>query len=235
MLKNSLFHLRMGTVVAATIFLSGFGLAQTAPRADKAAPKAAKAAPAAAAAQPVAKADKIMTIDELRSCLKLNAANEDAAKAILLQQQTFKGDETAVKTEQADVNAASTALRARSAAIVAERDALSALIPGMNDRAAAAKTDAEKADYETERAKLLERGRLLQLETEAFNAAQQPLRDRVDALNVKIAAINQRALTVNELVDPHQKQVETWREQCGNRRFREEDEVVVKKELAAKK
>jgi hypothetical protein len=233
MLKNSLLHLRISAVAAATIFLSGYGFAQTAPRADKTAPKATKAAPAAA--QPVAKADKIMTIDELRTCLKLNAANEEAAKAILLQQQAFKSDEAAVKAEQAEVNAANAMLRTRSAAIVSERDALNALVPGMNERAASAKTDDEKASYEADRLKLIERSRQLQQETEAFNASQQPLRDRVDALNVRVAAINQRALTVNELVDPHQKQVDAWREQCGNRRFREEDEVVVKKELVAKK
>ncbi len=176
-----------------------------------------------------------MTIDELRTCLKLNAANEAAAAAILQTQQAFKADETAVKAEQVEVNKAGDALRAKSAAIVAERDVLNAAVPGMNARAVNVKTDEEKAAYEADRAKLVERSQALQRATDAYNAEQQPLRDRVDALNVRIAAINQRANTVNDLVGPHQDQVAAWREQCGNRRFREEDEVVVKKELAAGK
>ncbi|TAG00963.1 MAG: hypothetical protein EAZ43_12370 [Betaproteobacteria bacterium] len=241
MLKTISLPLSFGSAVLAAIFLSSSAFAQTAPRADKAAPKAAPkvvkpaAAAVAAPAQPAAKADRIMTIDELRACMQLNAANEAQAKDIVLQQQAFKNDESAVRAEQAEVNTANAAARKRAAAIVAERDALNAMIPVMNERAAAAKTDAEKAAYEADRATLVERGRVLQQETEAFNASQQPLRERVDALNVQIAVINQRALTVNELVEPQQKQVEVWREQCGNRRFREDDEVIIKKELAAGK
>ena len=65
-----------------------------------------------------------------------------------------------------------------------------------------------------------------------FNA-EQALRDRVDKLNASIDGINQRSHNVNDpRVEPHKQSVAQWREQCGNRRYREEDEIVIKKELA---
>ena len=68
-----------------------------------------------------------------------------------------------------------------------------------------------------------------------FNAEQKALRDRVDKLNASIDGINQRSHNVNDRVEPHKQSVAQWREQCGNRRYREEDEIVIKKELAAAK
>lgn len=70
---------------------------------------------------------------------------------------------------------------------------------------------------------------------ESFNAAQQIQRGRVDALNARIDAINGRNKTINDRVEPQQKQVIAWKEQCGSRRFREEDEIAIKKELAVAK
>jgi hypothetical protein len=187
------------------------------------------------AAQAPARPDKIMTIDELRACMKLKQANETAAASILQNQQMFTQDQSAVKTEQAEVNTINEAIRARSAVLVTERDAISALAAELSAKVESAKTDAEKASFETERARFNERTSAHQKNTDAFNAMQQTQRDRVAALNPRIDVINERSKTINDQVAPHQKQVATWRDQCGNRRFREEEELVVKKEMAAGK
>jgi hypothetical protein len=186
-------------------------------------------------AQAPARSDKIMTIAELRNCMTLEQANKKNSAEILQEQDAFKRDQDSVKAEQAAVSKVNEENRARTAAIVTERDALSALISAQATKAQAAKTDAEKAEANAERTTLIERSNALEQSIDSYNAAQQAVQVRVTALNLRIDAINQRNKTINDRVEPQQKQVALWRDTCGNRRFREEDEVVIKKELAAAK
>lgn len=174
-----------------------------------------------------------MTIAELRVCMKLEKSNNQNAAEILQAQEAFKRDQEAIKVEQGEVSKANDDIRARSATIIAERDALAPLISALSTKMQTTKTDEEKAEAEAERLKLVERNRLLDQIIDSFNTSQQTQRDRVAALNARIDPINQRNKTINERVEPHQKQIATWRDQCGNRRFREEEEVVIKKEMAA--
>lgn len=176
-----------------------------------------------------------MTIGELRMCTTLERSNKKAAGEILQAQDGFTRDQNSVKAEQAEANKASDELRARSVALFAERDAIAALASALSAKAESIKTDAAKADFEAERANLIEKNRVHGDDTERFNKMQQVQRDRVGALNERVDAINQRHKTVNDHVEPHQKMVASWNEQCRNRRFREEDELAIKKELAAGK
>lgn len=198
--------------------------AQTAP--------ARKATPAQPA--PAAKADRIMSIDELRVCMKLQQTNEKNAGEILDAQDSFKRDQDAVRAEQAEVRKASDARRTRLAELTTERDAIAAAVNDLNTRIQAAQKEADKTALEPERVRLADRSATFGKDLEAFNAGQAPLSERVNALNAKIDAINARSKTVNERVEPHKQSVTQWREQCGSRRYREEDEIVVKRELAAK-
>ena len=188
-----------------------------------------------ALAQTPARADKIMTIVELRTCMKLEQSNKKAAEEILQHQRAFTRDQDAVKAEQAEVAGANDEVRANSATLNAERDALSALVAAQSTKSLAAKTDEQKAIIEAERVTLVERNRVYEQNSERFNAAQLRQSERISALNERIGVINQRNQTVNDRVEPHQKQVTLWREQCSNRRFREEEEMVIKKEMAAGK
>ena len=182
-----------------------------------------------------ARPDKIMTIAELRTCMKLEQSNKKAAEEILQEQDGFKRDQASVKAEQAEVTKANDGIRASAATITAERDALSAVIAGMSAKSAAAKTDEEKAAVEAERLGLIERNRKYEESVDRFNATQKAQGDRISAFNARVASINERNRTVNDRVEPHQQQVALWRDQCSNRRFREEEEAVIKKELAAGK
>ena len=186
-------------------------------------------------AQAPTRPDKIMTIAELRTCMRLEQANKKMAAEILQDQEGFKRDQDVVKVEQAAVGMANEEIRARAAVLNAERDAISAPAAGLPAKAEAAKTDAEKADFTAERAKIVERNSQYQLHADSFNATQQKQRERVSVFNERVDAINVRNKTINDRVEPHQDQVVAWREQCSKRRFREEDEVVIKTELAAGK
>ena len=165
--------------------------------------------------------------------MKLEKSNNQNAAEILQTQEAFKRDQAAINAEQTEVSKANDDIRARSAAIIAERDALALAISAASTTMQAAKTDEEKAQAEVLRLQLVERNRLLDQKIDSFTALQQTQRDRITALNARIDPINQRNKTINERVEPHQKQIATWRDQCGNRRFREEEEVVIKKEMAA--
>ena len=176
-----------------------------------------------------------MTIGELRICLTLKSANERAAADILQEQQTFTRDQDAVKAEQLEVDSGNNELRARSARLASERETMNALVSALSAKDTTVKTDAEKSDHESERAKLVERSRLHGEDAARFNAAQLAQRERVNALNERINAINARNISINDRVEPHQQKIATWRDQCSNRRFREEDEIAIKKEIAAGK
>lgn len=186
-------------------------------------------------AQAPARSDKIMSINELRSCMMLERANTIAAAEILQTQQAFKTDQDSVKAEQAEVDRFNQLTLERINAINAERAALSAAISAHAAKAQAASTDADKAAADAERVTLVQRGDALDQSVNALNAAQPALRERVSALNVRIDAINLRSKTVNDRVEPQKQRAAEWRDQCASRRFREEDEVLIKKELAATK
>ena len=186
-------------------------------------------------AQAPARSDKIMSINELRSCMMLERANTIAAAEILQTQQAFKTDQDSVKAEQAEVDRLNQLTLERINAINAERGALSAAISAHAAKAQAASTDADKAAADAERVTLVQRGDALDQSVNALNAAQPALRERVSALNVRIDAINLRSKTVNDRVEPQKQRAAEWRDQCASRRFREEDEVLIKKELAATK
>ena len=186
-------------------------------------------------AQAPARPDKIMTIAELRACMKLEQTNKKTAAEIVQEQEAFKRDQDAVKAEQAAVGKANEEIRVRAAALSAERDALSVLASDLSAKAEAAKTDAEKADFAVERAKIVEHNSRYQLDADAFKVTQQAQRDRVSVFNERVDAINARNKTINDRVEPQQTQVALWRDQCGKRRFREEEELLIKKELAAGK
>ena len=186
-------------------------------------------------AQAPARSDKIMSINELRSCMMLERANTIAAAEILQTQQAFKTDQDSVKAEQAEVDRFNQLTLERINAINAERAALSAAISAHAAKAQAASTDADKAAADAERVTLVQRGDALDQSVNALNAAQPALRERVAALNVRIDAINLRSKTVNDRVEPQKQRAAEWRDQCASRRFREEDEVLIKKEMAATK
>jgi chromosome segregation ATPase len=204
---------------------------QTKPRADA---KKVATAPSTKA-QPAAKTDRIMTIDELRTCMTMQKANEVEAAAVKQEQADFTRDQDTIRAEQAEIKKVNDDIVARSNALRADRESMANRVTELRAMAEAAKTDAEKADYEREREKLAERSRAHDRATAEFNSTQQSQAARIDALNARIGPLNERGKTVNDRVEPLQEKLASWRVQCSNRRYREDDEIAIKKELAARK
>jgi hypothetical protein len=197
---------------------------------------AKKAAPASSEkTQPASKGDKIMTFDELRACMTTQKVNEAEAASVKQEQADFTRDQEAIRAEQAEVKKINEEIVVRSNALRADRESMANRVVELRAMAEAAKTDVEKADYEKERDKLAERSRAHDRATTDFNSTQQAQAARIDALNARIAPLNERGKIVNDRVEPLQEKVASWREQCGSRRYREEDEIAIKKEFAARK
>jgi uncharacterized protein (DUF3084 family) len=190
--------------------------------------------PAFVSAQ-ASKNDPIMSKDELRACMKAKQSNEDEAASIKTDQETFKRDYDAFKTEQTEINKQGDDLRGRATAISVERDVIATRASELQTRVPNLKTDEEKAKYEADRAQLLERSQMLDRTTAKFNEDQQSYAKRVEVFNGRIGPINERNKTVNSRVEPLEASVDSWRKKCGNRRYREDDEIAIKKELTAKK
>jgi hypothetical protein len=237
-------HLAIGSFAAACA--ATFALAHLDATAQSASPaqkpqskpktEAKKAAPAQnEKSQPTAKGDKIMSIDELRACMTMQKANEEEAGALKREQVDFAREQDEVRAAQADVKKVNDELATRAAALRSEQTAMVNRVNELRTVGEAAKTDAEKADYEKERDKLAERNRAHEQAVAGFNAAQQAQVTRIETLNARIGPLNERGKTINDRVEPLQDKVIAWREQCGNRRYREDDETAIKKELAAKK
>ncbi len=211
-------------VALALALLAPAALAQTKP-------KAASAVTAPAAP----KVNALMTRDELRTCFKTQKSNEAEATSLKASQDEYARDYETLRTDKAEIDKANADNRERLAAVNAERDAISARTDELRAVAESAKTDEQRAAYEVERLKLVERNTAYEKTSADFYASQAPLRGKTEAFNAKVGPLNERSKAVNAGVEPLQQKVAQWRERCGNRRYDEADEIAVRKEMAAGK
>lgn len=184
-----------------------------------------------AIAQTPAKPDRIMTYKELRACMELKQQADGAAAQVRARQQAFEADRDALKADQARFAKSKDELVLRSATLnreqsdnVAARDALNAKLP-------TAKSDEEKAALAQQGAQLADRVSRFDKDATQFDADLRAHNERATALNTRIIEINERSKTVNDGADEAAELSSNWRNRCGNRRYREEDETEIKKEL----
>ncbi len=214
-------------VVVSVMLSTAF--AQTAPK--PAATKAPPRAPAKPVEAETPRVDGIMSKEELRACMVEKHESDREAAALRADQQAFLRDYDAVKAEQADLNRLGEELRTRAAAIRTEEDAIGGRLGELQTLFLNAKSDEEKAALESERQTLLERRRKTEQARRDYDTAQGSYRARVDDLNGRITAINARSKTVNDRVEPVRARIDDWKAKCANRRYREEDEIAIRKEL----
>jgi chromosome segregation ATPase len=214
-------------------------------------PAAAAAAPAAgrqlslggeASAAPSG-TSRLLTRDELRACLNQRDAltkrlNElDAARAALDTERVAIQQERAAVTAEREamvgMRDAVAALNAKTEAFKRDVDAWNADVKqfnesrptspavaqqrqkDLNERGTA--LQARQASLETERKDLLARG---DEAVKAFNA-------KVEAAERKVADWNERNKKLNADVDATQQERKTWVTECGERRYREDDEKAI--------
>jgi chromosome segregation ATPase len=188
-----------------------------------------------AMAQAAAKPDRIMTRDELRACMVLKQQADSATSQVRERQQAFVADRDALKADKTQLSRNSEELATRGKDLGVERDAIVGATSALSAKAQAAKSDEDKADVAQQRAQLADRASRFDKDVVQFNSEQKALLERVSALNTRTEAINERAKTVNDGTDEAAELSSNWRNRCGNRRYREEDEAELRKELGLSK
>ena len=203
------------SVAVAVLLASGLAVAQSTGTTTKPAAKPA-AQSAAPAAKPAAKG-KLMTRDELRSCMANNQEIDDQAAKLKTRQADVLKERDELKAlketnakSDSDLGTQGDALKAEIAATNAAGEELKVAAPKM-----------EKAE--------------LKAKQEEFNARAAALQTKIDAYNARVDAFQKHTDDFNEAVEDLNDKRNAWKLKCGNRSYDENDEIAIKKELAGKK
>ena len=184
----------------------------------------------------------VMTRDELRACMKQQAALKertvryDAERVVLDKDKAaLVADNDALKAERGDIQ--------QSAASVADYNArqtdLSARIEDWNRRVQEFESENRTGPIaDRKRRKLKEEQRELDQENEALQAergkigggstaAAQDYNARADVLQKRATEWNTRNAALAETSRKLVADREFWADECGNRRYREDDEKAI--------
>ena len=169
---------------------------------------------------------RLLTIDQLRRCMKLK--EDSAAEGVAVE-----GENTAVELERAKIVEDRTALQK----LVADRDLEAKAIVAEQAAIVANAKEFEKPVDKSEMAALNEKrirhnGMVEANKTRVddFNASRNVLNATSSQLDQRIAASNARLKAVGARVDEHNYNLEDWKADCMNRPYDEADEATILKE-----
>ena len=245
-----------GAVALACAMAVPLAHAQTAPSGAAAKPAPSKPAPAKPSAAAAANAkstlgggeavrsgERVMTREELRACLNrsdelVNRRQEiERDDALIEQQRKVLSDEAeALKAEQSALRAEG---ERQQAAFKERADRLTAQVNEFRDRTSEDKRGQGRVQSRSQLAEI-ERERVkLDTDIKALNADRdvlvKELEERSAAFTAKLASRDERASAYNERiraqrarVTAHESDADTWRRECGNRPYREDDEKAIR-------
>ncbi|MBK9133347.1 MAG: hypothetical protein IPM15_03060 [Betaproteobacteria bacterium] len=208
---------------------------------------AAPAAPAASARGFGSARGPILTRDELRVCfgqedeLKKRIGAQDAARGPLEQEKKAIGDEqVALKAERAklegggELSAGVAAFSERNKAFTERRVRWEARVKAYNDAGRDAREE-ERDALNAESLALKKEQEALEAERKRLLALQDGNKDVIAAHNAKARALDARIVEWNKRQKAHLEVQDTieadrlaWMSNCGNRRYREEDELAIR-------
>jgi chromosome segregation ATPase len=207
---------------------------------------AAAAAPAASARGFGNARGALLTRDELRACfaqedaLKKKLAAQEAARAPLEQDKKVIAEEqSAMRAERAklqggELPAAIAAFTTRSNTFNERRMRWEARLKEFNDAGRSAKTEerdaleAERLELEKERTALEAERTRLQAQQDERAQGTQAFNVRVKALDARVDEWNKRSHAWNDANVALEAERGEWVTNCGNRRYREEDEIAIR-------
>jgi len=176
---------------------------------------------------------KLLSRDQLRSCIEMSEANGIEAEAVKADQNSYKDTASALKAERDALQKADEAAGVALAEMKAEREGILKEFENI-------KAYAENKDPRPDPEVLAARNKAYQERAKAFdtrvnsinennaksNEARKAFGTKVDALNASFKALEERQ-------ENHLDKVDTWKQECGNKQYDEEDEKAIKKERAA--
>lgn len=217
--------------------------AQTPPAKPAAKPAAGASTPAPTRALGGgAGSGKLLTRDELRACMKrqeslaVRRTEAEAAREPIDREKTaLVVEQDALKVEREKVESSRKAvsdLNGRYKAHAERIEAWNAKAKELQSQGGKA-SDKERAALDAERAELQQAQVALEADRKALSdSAQQVVaafNTRAQALDQKVADWNRRNNEYTERVTALNRERDTWVAECADRRYREEDEIAIKK------
>lgn len=220
-------HTLRTTAAVATLLACGLAFAQTTTPAPKADAKNAKVS------KPVVEKpkQKLMTRDELRSCLQDDKTLTDENTSLKAKEKEVLAQRDALKAEKAEQDKGEQEMQTRSKDIKAEIEALNAFAADIQANAAKMEKDQLKAKQEEYQS----RANTLQPKIDAFNKERNERAEKYKTFNDRVDAQAKALDDFNESVETLQDKRDDWKKRCVNRPYDEADELAVKKELGLKK
>jgi predicted kinase len=173
---------------------------------------------------------KLMTRDELRSCLvQLNKNDAEAREIKTAQQANTEERAELVKakellTQHGDaLTASATDLKAERDALLKTQEELKVQIPKMEK----AEAEALLKDYQA-------RAAATDAKIDAYNASKLKYTEDAKVFDAKVVAHNAASKALAARTETHLDGVEDWKEDCSKKAYDEADEIAVKKELGLK-
>ena len=230
--------LRKPTLIAAGLLLAlaaALAVAQTAPAKPTAKPASTTLSGKTTGS------GKLMTRDELRSCLKrlddINQSGKDVdalrpqldreREALKAEGEALKAEYVEVERQMAAVQEWQTKVRAQSAEIEAFNKRSAALDDApRNQRAKLVEEltrDRERLEA-TREALAAEETKVLPV----YQSSAKTYNERASARDAKVVDWNKRTTAANEASLKQQEALATWRNECANRPYLEDDEKAIK-------
>ncbi|MCV2420715.1 hypothetical protein [Paucibacter sp. DJ2R-2] len=176
---------------------------------------------------------KLLSRDQLRSCIEMSEANSLEADAVKADQNTYKDTASALKAERDALQKADEAAGVALAEMKAEREGI--LKEFENIKAYADNKD-PRPDPEVLAARnkaYQERAKAFDTRVNSINENNAKSNEARKAFGVKVDALNASFKALEERQENHLDKVDTWKQECGNKQYDEEDEKAIKKERAA--
>jgi hypothetical protein len=194
--------------------------------------------------KPAPAGGKVMSKDELRTCLKrqdelAKGKTEIDGKSAALEseRQALLKESDAVKADQAGLNSRNESARDfnnRMKAFAAEVQVWNDKVKAFNEsgkKGTAAET--EKAELEKQKGELDKKAAAFEAERTQLGAGSddgsvKASNDRAGALNAKTDEWNTRNRDHQKRAETHEDARALWTDECGGRRYREDDEKALK-------
>ena len=186
----------------------------------------------------------ILTRDELRVCLKeeerlrLRLGDLDAGRGPLdREKEALSTEQAALRADRApldDLKKRTDDLSSRLRDYAARVDGWNKAVADFNvsPRATSSTAERQRGEFNRQRDELAKQ--LVELEAERLRHAADSegmvrvYNDRVAAMDTRVVDWNQRNNQANEASKSLELERQGWLDSCGNRRYREEDEVAVR-------
>jgi chromosome segregation ATPase len=172
---------------------------------------------------------KLMTRDELRTCLNLQDANHKEADAIKEDQASYKANADKLKAEKAEIEAGEQALGKQAESVKAER---AAILKEHEDLTAAA-PKLEKAELKARNEAYQARANAFGGLIDSLKAADEAQRAKRKAFSDKVDALDDQYKKIEARTEAHFDANDKWKAECSNKPYDEKDEIAIKKERAA--